>query len=184
MIIPSFMIRQGEQKHITEEYVSVPPALIITDETGSIWTLGFKYGPAPNGEFAFNVLKNGIDTGEFASRIERRRKGIRIFTANGWKQMKTDRIESFCVYGIGVRSIKSFLPTLLNVSIYFDDLRHISCAQFIVDSVKGGIFEKPITCNSGQWLLADVRPINDGVQVVGYLGEKNLREIPILRSEP
>ena len=84
LILP-FMVRQGEQTHITEPYVSVPPALTITDETGAIWTLGFRYGHAPRGEFAFNVLRNGLETGEVASRIERRRGRIRIFTAHGWK---------------------------------------------------------------------------------------------------
>lgn len=84
-ILP-FMIRQGEQKHITENYVSVPPALTITDERGAIWTLGFLYGHAPKGEYAFNVLRNGLETGEVASRIEHRKGRIWIFTAKGWKK--------------------------------------------------------------------------------------------------
>jgi len=84
-IILPYMVRHGEQAHITEEYVSVPPALTITDETGAIWTLGFRYGVAPRGEFAFNVLRNGLETGEIASRIERHRGRTRIFTARGWK---------------------------------------------------------------------------------------------------
>lgn len=81
-----FMRRQGEQTHITEDYVSSPPALTITDEVGDLWCLGFSYGVAPKGEFAFNVLRNGIETGEIASRIERRGGRVRIFTANGWKR--------------------------------------------------------------------------------------------------
>ena len=86
MILP-FMVRQGEQQHITEHYVSVPPALTITDERGDIWTLGFTNAPeAPRGEFAFDVLKNGIATGEFASRIERRNGRIRIFAPSGYKR--------------------------------------------------------------------------------------------------
>jgi hypothetical protein len=84
LILP-FMVRSGEQSHITEDYVSVPPALTITDETGAIWTLGFRFGAAPRGEFAFNVLRNGLETGEVASRIERYKGRIRIFTARGWK---------------------------------------------------------------------------------------------------
>lgn len=85
---------QGEQKHITESYVSVPPALTITDEAGSVWTLGMQTAPrgkSPDGEFAFDVLRitrDGriINTGEVASRIERRSGRIRIFTAEGWKR--------------------------------------------------------------------------------------------------
>lgn len=84
-VILPYMVRSGEQQHITESYVSVPPALTITDETGAIWTLGFRHGEGPKGEFAFNVLRNGLEIGEIASRIERRKGRIRIFTRQGWK---------------------------------------------------------------------------------------------------
>ena len=86
-ILP-FMVVQGQQVHITENYVSVPPALTITDSVGAVWTLGFKTAPkelSPDGEYAFNVLRDGIDTQEIASRIERRNGKIRIFTRHGWK---------------------------------------------------------------------------------------------------
>lgn len=79
------MTPRGEQTHITEAYVSSPPALVIVDERGDVWTLGTEYGYGPRGEFAFNVLCNGQNTGEFASRIERRAGKIRIFGAQGWK---------------------------------------------------------------------------------------------------
>ena len=84
----SFALPKKEQAYETEAYVSVPPALIITDERNDVWTLGFQTGPkakTPNGEFAFNVVRNGFDTGEVASRIERRGGKIRIFTREGWK---------------------------------------------------------------------------------------------------
>ena len=83
-----FMERQGEQHHVTESYISVPPALTITDERGDVWTLGFisaSKWQAPDGEFAFEVLRNGIGTMEIASRIERRGGRTRIFTKDGWK---------------------------------------------------------------------------------------------------
>lgn len=83
-----FMVRQGEQSHITESYVAVPPALTITDERGDVWTMGFKTAQAadaPKGEFAFDVLRNGKDTGEIASRIERRGGKVRVLTKHGWK---------------------------------------------------------------------------------------------------
>lgn len=88
-MIHPYMQLQGEQQHITEQYVSVPPALTITDEAGAIWTLGFNTAPrgrSPNGEFAFNVLRNGYEVGEIASRIERRGGRVRIFTQEGWKR--------------------------------------------------------------------------------------------------
>lgn len=85
-MILEYMKRPAEQKHITESYVASPPALLIVDEAGNVWTLGFKYGPAPAGEYAFNVLCNGIETGEFASRIERRMGRVRIFGPYGYKR--------------------------------------------------------------------------------------------------
>lgn len=81
-----FMVRHGEQKHITEEYVSSPPALVIQDERGDIWCLGFAGGNVSRGEFSFNVLRNGKDVGEMANRIERRNGKVRIFTPTGFKR--------------------------------------------------------------------------------------------------
>ncbi len=88
-LIQPYMVLQGEQKHVTESYVAVPPALTITDETGAVWTIGFNAAPrdrAPDGEFAYDVLRNGVPVGESASRIERRGGRIRIFTRDGWKR--------------------------------------------------------------------------------------------------
>lgn len=85
----AYMLPQREQTHITEHYVSSPPALLIVDESNTVWTLGMtmykhKYD-APRGEYSFPVLRNGQMTGEIASRIERCNGKIRIFTSNGWK---------------------------------------------------------------------------------------------------
>jgi len=86
-----YMAPTGPQKYITESYVSSPPALIIIDEAGIVWTLGMEfarnYGASdPRGEYCFEVLANGHRTGEYASRIERRGGKIRIFTAQGFKR--------------------------------------------------------------------------------------------------
>lgn len=86
MSVFPYMVPPRQQTHITQEYVSSPPALVIVDETGAVWTLGMRFGPGPKGEYAFPVLRNGGQTGEFASRIERRAAKIRIFTATGWKR--------------------------------------------------------------------------------------------------
>jgi hypothetical protein len=86
-VLLPYMVPQGEQRHVTENYVSVPPALTITDEQGALWTIGFQTAPrakSPNGEYAYPVLRNGIELGIFASRIERRNGRIRAFTAAGW----------------------------------------------------------------------------------------------------
>ena len=81
-----FAFRKGEQTHVTESYVSSPPALTITDERGDLWCLGFGGGHVQGGEFAYAVLRNGKSTGEMANRIERRGGRIRIFTTSGWKR--------------------------------------------------------------------------------------------------
>lgn len=85
-ILRPFMVRQGPQTHVAESYVSSPPALTITDERGDLWCLGFNGGRVQGGEFAYDVLRNGVDTGEIANRIERRGGRIRIFTATGYKR--------------------------------------------------------------------------------------------------
>lgn len=89
-----YMQLQGPQTHITDAYVATPPALMIVDEVGAVWSLGLTMlrqqsatgGKCPNGEYAFNVLRNAVDIGEYASRIERRNGRIRIFTVDGWKR--------------------------------------------------------------------------------------------------
>ena len=82
----AYMLPPAQQTHITEEYVSSPPALLIVDEAGAVWTLGMQMFTGPRGEYAFKVLRNAQDTGELASRIERRGGKIRIFTVTGWKR--------------------------------------------------------------------------------------------------
>lgn len=82
----SYMLPQREQTHITENYVSSPPALIIVDEANNVFTLGFQQMAGPRGEYGFPVLLNGQPTGEVASRIERRNGKIRIFTETGFKR--------------------------------------------------------------------------------------------------
>jgi hypothetical protein len=86
MIILDYMMRPKVQTHITEHYVSSPPALTIFDERGDVFTLANEEErpDAPRGEFAFMVLVNGRPTGTIASRIERRNGRIRAFTRSGW----------------------------------------------------------------------------------------------------
>lgn len=80
-----YMRLQGEQMFETENYVSTPPALVVIEGNGTVWTLGFTQVMGPRGEYAFEVLRNGLPTGEWASRIERRMGKVRIFTENGFK---------------------------------------------------------------------------------------------------
>jgi len=85
-IIHPYMLPPAEQFHVTENYVSSPPALTIFDEMGAVWCLGTDMQPGPFGEYAFSVLRNGRPTGAVASRIERRNGKIRVFTVDGWRQ--------------------------------------------------------------------------------------------------
>ena len=71
----------------TESYVVIPPALIITDSDGATWTLGAEY----NVHMEFNVLRNDVDMGEFASRIEYRAGVLRIFGRYGSKTLSRNK---------------------------------------------------------------------------------------------
>lgn len=80
-----YMKLDGEQQFQTENYVSTPPALLVLEANGDVWTLGFNQIRGPRGEYAFDVLRNGQFTGQHASRIERRAGRVRIFTVDGFK---------------------------------------------------------------------------------------------------
>lgn len=68
----------------TQSYVEIPPAAIITASDGSTWTLGTEY-VQHGAEYQFNVLRNDVDTGEFASRVVYQRGKVRIFGRGGWR---------------------------------------------------------------------------------------------------
>jgi len=92
-----FVTPRKEQVHITESYISVPPALIITDEYNQVWTLGMSVAPqgkSPDGEFAFPILRNGFEVDCIASRLERRNGKVRAFTRDGWRTW-SNRFNSF-----------------------------------------------------------------------------------------
>jgi hypothetical protein len=75
----------------SESYVEVPPALLITDERGDCWTLGFEY--TEHGQrFNWNVLRNDLNTGEQAERITYRAGKLRI---HGWYGSRTWNGRSF-----------------------------------------------------------------------------------------
>jgi hypothetical protein len=74
----------------TETYVSVPPALVITDSDGGTWTLGFQR-VIHNHQFEFNVLRNGVDVGEMAKLIEYTKGVVKIFGHYGWKSFSRSR---------------------------------------------------------------------------------------------
>jgi hypothetical protein len=71
----------------TEPDVESPPALQVRADNGDVFTLGFDYTEerARTGLYEFDVVWNGIKTGEFACKIVRQWGKIRIFGAEGWR---------------------------------------------------------------------------------------------------
>src|SRR5882672_1275502 len=71
----------------TEPYVSIPPALWIRDNENALWSLGFDYNECEwrSGRYEYDIVRNGIKTGDFGRVIEFRRGKVRIFTCEGWK---------------------------------------------------------------------------------------------------
>ena len=53
----------------TDKFVSIPPAYMITDEVGATWIFGPEY-VEERGRFWFAVMRNDVNTGELAERIE------------------------------------------------------------------------------------------------------------------
>lgn len=90
-----FLRRKEEQQHVTEPDVEIPPALVITDKRGDIWTLGFDRGGWRTGEYEFDVVRaeclaNGVTdvprkTGEHACRIVFRRGVVWIYGEGRWR---------------------------------------------------------------------------------------------------
>ena len=73
-----------ERENVSENYVSVPPAFLLTDSKGGMWTFGPSY-ELHNGEHLFAVMRNDVDMGETAKRLECKNGQIRIFGRDGWK---------------------------------------------------------------------------------------------------
>lgn len=87
-----FMAPQGPHMPITEASVCVPPALWVRDSEDTLWTLGFDYDEREwrTGMLEYDVVRNGVKTGEFARVIEcsvnsRGTKVVRIWGADGWR---------------------------------------------------------------------------------------------------
>lgn len=80
-----FMRPQGPHMPITEPYVSIPPALVIRDNEGAVWTLGFDYSEAEwrTGKWEYDVVRNGRKTDAFAQVVEFRKGKVIIYGADG-----------------------------------------------------------------------------------------------------
>jgi hypothetical protein len=79
------------RENATESYVCIPPAHVITDNTGEVWTLGFDYVEHPF-HYEFMVLRNDKPTGQFAEKIEYRNGVIRLFGKDGMRTLSRNRL--------------------------------------------------------------------------------------------
>jgi hypothetical protein len=93
-----FMRRQHPSQPQTETAVTIPPALWIRDEEGALWTLGFDYDEVAwkSGKYEYDVVRNGVVTGQFARTIECRAnlfntREVRIWGADGWRTWRNGR---------------------------------------------------------------------------------------------
>jgi hypothetical protein len=87
-----FMRPQGPSMPTTESSVAIPPALYIRDEQNDLWTLGFDYDEREwrTGKWEYDVVRNGVKTGDFARIIEfkvnsKGTRQIHIWGAEGWR---------------------------------------------------------------------------------------------------
>lgn len=71
-----------ERENRSERDVEIPPAFLITDADGGMWSFGTEYATR-NGQFEFNVLRNDMDVGETASRIVYRGGVVTIYGSEG-----------------------------------------------------------------------------------------------------
>ena len=71
----------------TESSIVIPPALTICDSDGATWTFGFTF----NGYGEINVLRNDVDTGEFAARIEYHGGVVRLYGKGGVRSFSRNR---------------------------------------------------------------------------------------------
>lgn len=71
----------------TEAYVCIPPALIITDSDGGTWTFGTEF----NAYGEINVLRNDVNMGEFAQRIDYRGGVVRLYGKGGTRSFSRSR---------------------------------------------------------------------------------------------
>jgi hypothetical protein len=75
----------------SESYTTSPPARLIIDSDGAVWGLGNEYVYKKDGYLEFNVLRNDIDTGENAEKIEYRGGIIWIYGSAGWRHFSRSR---------------------------------------------------------------------------------------------
>lgn len=78
-----------ERENPSERDVTIPPAYLITDTDGAVWTFGTEYAWT-NGQMEFNVLRNDVDVDEVAYKIEYR-GGVVTIWGHGYGRKQFSR---------------------------------------------------------------------------------------------
>lgn len=84
------------RENITESSVSCPPAFLITDSNGNVYTLGFDYVEHGT-KYEFMVLCNDKPTGQFAEKIEYTRNAngvggvVRLYGRDGTRVLSRNK---------------------------------------------------------------------------------------------
>lgn len=74
-----------ERINPSENGTVVPPAYQVTDSQGGQWSLGNEYAYKRDGYLEFNVIRNDVDMGVVAERIEVKDGKIWIYGSDGWR---------------------------------------------------------------------------------------------------
>lgn len=79
-----------ERENPSENYVTVPPAFMIVDSEGGVWTLGNKY-VEHNGAYEFNVVRNDVDMDQMATKIAMEAGIVTIYGSAGRRRWSRGR---------------------------------------------------------------------------------------------
>ena len=78
------------RENVTDNYVVVPPALMITDHDGAVWSFGNEYRET-RWFFEMEVLRNDVKTGHFAERIEFKAGTVVLYGKDGRRVVSRSR---------------------------------------------------------------------------------------------
>lgn len=80
-----------ERVNVSENGTEVPPAYLITDSEGGMWSLGNEYAYKKDGYLEFNVIRNNVDMDVVAEKIVYKDGRVWIFGSDGWKHWSKSR---------------------------------------------------------------------------------------------
>lgn len=87
LLIGQALGQTWRRENKTESYVRMPPALIITDSDGGTFTFGTEH----NAHGEINILRNDVNTEEFAQYAEYIRGVVWLYGRAGRRQFSRNR---------------------------------------------------------------------------------------------